>query len=997
MSLHSEVDFRNTVDTGEPEADAIVPYTDGEPANQAILRRPVENNRSRTDIMRSILRNLVVLSDMDRPGMLMNSTGAVTFAGAKATYAGTITLAANLEIFPYATPGDDSVGVPYLASQKATLTTGSPDGVTLTSKYKQWEAPGGGDPAIAQEANMISVEIKDTGSLTVDVEGATGEVNNIVVGIDFGTTTVQQVVDAINADTDANKLVVATVFGTAGNACPKFSEAEWGTDYSARFLRGGAAGIAHIITNANLATFFGAHADNPLRKGDTLAIWYDKLVDLSGSPADDGRFQSTYENTNQTIPATALFNSRREPEKIPNSIPICKCLTDDRIQFADGTIILRTVPAKIGIGSLGELSPLADIGAWDRIGTGPYHNPATTIREALNNIDGHTNDLLNEVIAARTSDVFGTKGSLDARLEAAEDHATLVVSCTDGTSSTGGMYNGPDSVENALNALKAVGGTIYVAKGTTYEILNPIAGGITKPIRLIGIDGRAQTTINTEITGAAIGFNTGSEGSLIENLTFALPGSGTAHQISISAPNVQLVNVKVIGNVVVTANGINAVFQSCILHSTSGTNLDCIEIYAPDVTLRDCDVILEDAGEHAVMFAHTAHRLLLDNVRIETGDNMTGIYGEGDAGLTFVVDVTFRKIKFKCAPYTAGTHVLDLGWSATNKLHLEGFRATDLSFEFTGAASAAIAGGILYVHNGQNIKVDGFTADFGSHIFKFQNIVADKKGVIWIVGSGEVTNVHLLNGVVPNTGVTGYELDTNGAIVNLFNQTATGDGGLAWSHSRIAGMTEDGTPSGNSGLVIFQNVMTGITPGKECIVLDNVTIDCYNLEDARGTSNRMMLDILGCADIHSCRFRDGYWLYMFNLDPGNEDLKFRSNSVWNQNPDGIVRMINALNGAGYLVITSNSFTFWDVADAGYFYYNGNSNSYCVFDANQVWNVSQAVRTTAPIMFRNGGNYNAYHGNSVRYDSPNMTLFVEAGVGTSPAFGSFGTYNALHAA
>jgi len=390
--LYNDIDFRNSSDTGEPEATAIQPYLDGEPAGQGVLRRPVENTRSRSDLLRQTLREHLVLRDLQQ--VLLVGGGTFTFGGAKPTYTGVFTTTADLEVRPFATPGADAS--PYTVSTKASVLIGSVDIIKFESKYKQWQDPGA-DPDIAAEADMISVEIVHTGALSVAVQGAAGQPNNIYVTINYGTTTCQEVIDAVNGHTSANKLVVASLAsGTNTNPASKFSTAEWGSDWSVRFLRGGAPGLLHVITAAVFATFFAAHVDNPLRKGDTLAIWYDDLIDLA---TQGGRLQSTPENSNYQIPATSLFNTRREPEKIPNCVPICKCVDDNTIIFVDGSRITRTTAATLWWDSahlVGGSSSLISVAGWTRLNAAPgAHVPPATVQQALDNIDDIFEAILN--------------------------------------------------------------------------------------------------------------------------------------------------------------------------------------------------------------------------------------------------------------------------------------------------------------------------------------------------------------------------------------------------------------------------------------------------------------------------------------------------------------------------------------------------------------------------------------------------------------------------
>jgi hypothetical protein len=553
MSLHSDIDFRNSSDTGEPESAAIVPFTNGEPANQTVFRRPTENNRSRTDILRTLLRELIILGDLDREGPAVYGGGTVTFNGAKGTYTGQFTLSADLMVVPFATPGGNTFE-PYLAATKAALSVGTPstDELVFTSKYRQWEKTGA-DPDIAKDANRISVEIQDTGSVSVSVVGATGEENNILITIDLGVTTCQNVIDAVVASVPASELVtVALGAGTLGSAfSPKFSEAEWGTDFSARFLRGGAASTSHIVNNTQLAAFFAAHAENSLEKGDTLAIWYDKLVELS---TDGGRFQSMVENLNNTIPAAALFNTRREPAKIPGCVPICKCVDDDTLVFANGAAITRTQPATLWNDSYAltgsELGVLATPLGWSRMDVGTVHSPPVTVREALNNADGHIDNILNEIEAARTSAVFGAAANMDARLDAMDGHLERPMVISDNVLSTGGRFNDPTALMSALGMLNAARGGTILLKAGTYHLTTNFT--LTKKINIIAIEDNVILE-NRQASTPLTFSGTGAEGSSLVGLEIVKGTGGGNLAFEVSTGACRFIDLRVEGRV--TVNG----------------------------------------------------------------------------------------------------------------------------------------------------------------------------------------------------------------------------------------------------------------------------------------------------------------------------------------------------------------------------------------------------------------------------------------------------------
>ena len=399
------IDYRNTSDTGEPEAPAVKPVLDGDPANATSFGRPTENLRSRSDVLRQVVREHVVLQDVQ--AQLLSGGGTITFDGAiDGPYPGKVHLGADLWVLPYATPGG-AVAAPYVQSTKASrIIIGAnltDDILTFTSRYCQWQRPGSAAPDWAAEADQIAVEITHTGTLSVTVSGAAGKQTNIYVTINYGVTTCQQVMDAVVASLDANKLVIVTYTGAGDPAVaksPRFTTTEWGTDLTARFLRGGSPGLAHRITDDVLNGVAGFFLDvnNCLHRGDTLAIWYDALVNLA---AVGGRLQSTPENVSTDIPASSLFNTRYEPHKIPNCIPICKCIDNNTVVFIDGSRIIRGTPASLWWDSThllnsGSSSIPVDYSAWTRVRYAPgAHVPPANVQYALDNIDDIIEAVLN--------------------------------------------------------------------------------------------------------------------------------------------------------------------------------------------------------------------------------------------------------------------------------------------------------------------------------------------------------------------------------------------------------------------------------------------------------------------------------------------------------------------------------------------------------------------------------------------------------------------------
>lgn len=556
------IDFRNTSDTGETDSDAIVPYNDGESANQTVLRRPIENTRTRSETLRTNVREHVIMRDVDRNTPCVWGGGTITFNGTVAGGGGgdgKFTTTASLYVVPMLTAGD-GVGTtsPYIASTKASLNVGSAGNnqVIIESVKKQFE---GSDLAKA-DVNRLSVEILNDTAESIALEGATGDVNNVKITIIFGTTTADDLIDLINNDATVSQYVSASLESTSTgtNAASLWGPTEWGTDYTQRFLAGGTAGIIHEVPTGSLSSFFAADSENPLQKGDTLAIYYDAIIDDSGT---GGVLQSTIENSNTSIGAGGLFNTRREPEKCPNAIPICKCIDDNTLLFVSGAYIIKDTPATLYA-------------------------------------DSSIETVSAEVVAARDSATFGAKASLDERIEAVDTHASTVV--TVGPTGSGRMYEGDSALYNALNAYKDAG-AIIICDQHTYTLDASLT--ITRPIRIVGkgTDSLTQLSFSTN----TITFSSTAERSSIINMY--LNGSGAGIQIAFNSAWSFMQHCKF--NIQIQLNGANCIMVACESTVESKTSV-IVDTGAPRSALYNCQWTTTVSSDHAVVNIKALHVVL---------------------------------------------------------------------------------------------------------------------------------------------------------------------------------------------------------------------------------------------------------------------------------------------------------------------------------------------------------------------------------------------------
>lgn len=364
------VDFEQTgADTGERnDVDSVQPVAVGERVWPTVTNRPTENLRGRTEFVRSALEDQMYLSDVGNKYLLhggqVQGMGTSYMGGAEgyvtdwtpealgsgppwthpaAPYRGTFVLGSNLVIESVLSVGQDAPHVQAFYVENAA----PPRNYTiyLNSLYQAAE---GGDTIVVNWTYNPGA-----GFLNVTVTGDPVHIINIEVSGD-GSVTLNQVEAAINAV--AGGLVNITNAGDSGTTIDIADIAPTAGAYP--FVRESQREV-HILQPATLASFF-AHNDpvnDPytfyyqLKDGDTLAVYFPSMVNplaFFGAHGDPlivgGRRQATLTNaaiplsTATQIEVTDLFNTSVEPEKIAQSIPICKRIGDDLV-FLDGTVI----------------------------------------------------------------------------------------------------------------------------------------------------------------------------------------------------------------------------------------------------------------------------------------------------------------------------------------------------------------------------------------------------------------------------------------------------------------------------------------------------------------------------------------------------------------------------------------------------------------------------------------------------------------------------------
>ena len=372
-----QVSFRRGSDTGDDTQDSVQPVGQAEAVWNVNDGRPVENLRARTEILRQALETTNFFADYDRALVLRADAALVFSEPASGEFELTLATSASLWVYPALTPGRRSGGRAsggrvFCANPSAsgawTDYSGTPavDDLRLTA-HRQYTGqrgyadadsftttPGGRSTG----ANRITVSILADAGVAGGVPGITAVISGtprVKITITYGTagtaTTLADLINFINNDRTSQGAYGVADFLRASSTGATTNPP---VPFTNGVVQGAYDAEAHEVTKDQLDAFFaavdglGAHV-NRLAEGEGLAVGYPLgPVERGVASPKGGRRQSIWDLPNDragsfsqnTSPAVgwALFNTGREPEKIPGAIPIGKVI-DGEFVFIDGTRI----------------------------------------------------------------------------------------------------------------------------------------------------------------------------------------------------------------------------------------------------------------------------------------------------------------------------------------------------------------------------------------------------------------------------------------------------------------------------------------------------------------------------------------------------------------------------------------------------------------------------------------------------------------------------------
>jgi hypothetical protein len=486
------VDYTNLGDTGTDTAGSIQPL-ETEPASAANLNRSPQNLRSRTEIQRDIVEDLLYYRDT-APRYLIDLSGGGLLSW-EVGGAGRVNNTTALSLRPFVGPRTDVKGTLYVG-------TAASNQLRYTVAATAYAADG---------MNAITVEHRSvTGTVTPVVTISAGPVYHILVLFDSANTghsagVVQPLVSSAIAGVGAlaSKLVVSTsavpavaILATSGRV-----------PLNVRTHTGGLSGAAsadleeHTLAAGALDTFT---TTNPLQEGDLLAVRYDYVAEDAGT---GGRAQSSVARGSADVAAN-LFIAQAHPEWLPGCVPLCKVL-HGRLVWVDGTILATGTSMTPG----GTYATYVDVTAFTGLPTQV--------------VNGGIDNTIDPTVSAALI-------SVDQRLSQSR-YATWTA--TDGTNSTGGHYNGVGAVAAAV-AAATNGGDIVVRRGVYTSALPSItvtSGGLA----LRGETHDGTLTSRTRMTAASS--TTVNADVTLENLAYLRSGAfATTLTRSVDLRNVTL-------------------------------------------------------------------------------------------------------------------------------------------------------------------------------------------------------------------------------------------------------------------------------------------------------------------------------------------------------------------------------------------------------------------------------------------------------------------------
>lgn len=511
------IDFKKSgADTGYNNDDSIEPVENAEKANQTVFQRPSENLRGRTEDIRRAVDEIDAVVSSDRGLTIMSDpVMTVTWNGVSAGGGdGEFTISDDILLIPIVNPADESSdnniwgrlnydegGSEYF-SVRSKLRIGNEGGNTL--RFEIFKETGVNPP----NPTVTVVGSKDGAG---NFEPGAGPVLVRVQIADNNSHQWSDVVTAIDTHTDptgsASDWLDASVhLNVAATAAKVIAEQFLWEGNGAQVTGiGGCDAQTYAVTPATLAAFFAQPKE--MEEGDALVIDFpsrhDRLARAGDSTITMGELQLIHRDESDPPPPFSECGY----VNFMGAVPICKVI-NDRLYFINGAVLTKAQAGTI-MPDASLRSELADqtvgtcgaelVGSDTRSGT-PQSLGQSTVFGQLGAMITHYNNHVNA-----NQDQHPVADILE--------RPCVVVNETSGK----GDHT---TIQDAVTALAATGGTIYIKNPATVYNENIVFPNGCGPLLLIGES--QQGTIVCPSSGAAVSFGNGDNFPItFYNLNFA--------------------------------------------------------------------------------------------------------------------------------------------------------------------------------------------------------------------------------------------------------------------------------------------------------------------------------------------------------------------------------------------------------------------------------------------------------------------------------------------
>jgi hypothetical protein len=526
-----------------------------------------------------------------------------------------------------------------------------------------------------------------------------------------------------------------------------------------------------------------------------------------------------------------------------------------------------------------------------------------------------------EIEAARFSDVFtpgggeggGQFADLNTRISANDTHSRVYISCTDGTNSVGGMYDGQDALQNAIQA-NFNGATILLRRGE-YHIDTALTIG--KMMHIIGVED--EVVIVNKVPNVMLTYEPDAYGSSIRNVSIINFGAGIYDAVFNMADELLIKQCKIEGSITLST-GWRSRIEQCFIYPISR---NCITIFnAVSTKISQCEIWA--TGEDLKMLDYRGYNCdVSDCIFLDSYGSQAIVDAPNSTGLKI------RGCIIRCQPYKRDKQVVFLAGQRPeiDGLYMYTWGPGNISTSLLSVSEAP-------TFRGRNIRInlqENLIGDISPGVFGSNSPVAVVSsdaildGFIMdggitprLTGDGWVLNEDYpliqLTGI-PNYGVVGTPTQLTKGRVKLCNATIS-----APYYSPEAGQM-------NVVLIGDEGQGSGVakTPNG-FFELENVNIDGYRNAKwaiADGDVKHMVSNIQYGSKIHGCSFTDGEqsgWNTIINCVDAY-DVQITDNSFQldgYRNSQNIILGFGIGTGVKGMMVNNNNIRFSDLEPAAGF-------------------------------------------------------------------------------